>query len=193
MAMYRKMVREFHWFWAGLLLAAVASTIVTSCGGGGDGGTHGELCDQCGQTDGGCKPEAFVNPTTKQECASASEPGCETRKLICRRKSDSAQQRCFPADSSGNEVDFSFRCDGSRPGNTPGPQPTPTVTVEPSDQPTPTCGNDVREGNEECDLSDFDEKGCGSFCSVPGGILNCTQNCTLDFSLCLGPQTCSHP
>lgn len=181
-----------------LAVAAVTATIMASCGGGG-GSSNGGLCEQCGTTDGPCQSTAMILPgvpgvSQPGPCPTTSGAVCETRNLICRRKSDSAQQRCFPADESGTEVDFSFRCDGSRPGGTLVPAtltPTPLGTATPATQPTKTadpnafCGNSLIEGLEQCDNLALDGKSCGDFCDSAGGTLVCTA-CFFNFSLCTG-------
>lgn len=215
----RRMVLKYRWLGAMFLLVAVTSTTVISCGSGGGDSSHGELCDQCGQTDGACRPDLIdtssgdpcptpspivtctsscpapsATPTcTASSCPTPTGPNCVH--LICRRKSDSAQQRCYPAAnaSPGSEVDFSFRCDGSRPGHAQTPGPDPTETVEPSPEPA-TCPNGEREGDEDCDGTDFGENGCRDFCTIPIGIfegfLGCNNDCTLNFSGCTAFDTC---
>jgi len=43
------------WMGAALLVVAACLAVVSSCGqGGGGGSSNGELCDQCGDTDGPC-------------------------------------------------------------------------------------------------------------------------------------------
>jgi cysteine-rich repeat protein len=180
-----------------LVVAAVVATVITSCGGGG-GGSNGELCDQCGVSpDGPCQASAFVVPgaTEPQPCPSVDSTnpnGCVSVPLICRRKVDSAQQRCYPEDPTTNDLDFQFRCDGSRPGGTALPEPTQTVTPSPAG--TPVCGNGTVEGTEQCDTTNLNGEAadCSSLCTIGGGILSCT-NCLFDFSACLGAATCSAP
>ncbi len=184
-----------------MLVAAVTATIVASCGTGGGSGSNGGLCEQCGDSpDGPCQSSAFVVPgaTEPRPCPSADTTNpnhCESRALICRRKVDSAQQRCFPAQAGDpNNVDILFRCDGSRPGGTPRPpQVTPTSTAPtPTTAGTPVCGNGVVEGSEECDTTAPAGKTCADFCQgVAGGTLNCTTLCSLDFSACFGNPNCA--
>ena len=186
-----------------LLIVAVAATIVSSCGSGGGSGSNGDLCSQCGSTDGPCQSTAFIVPgagkpapcPTANGSVPAPGPTCVERNLICRRKSDSAQQRCFPADDTGNEVDFFFRCDGSRPGGTLVPQTvTPTATgATPTPAGTPVCGNGILDPGEQCEINlidPFNGATCADFCSNGGGgTLVCTSICTIDFSSCFG-QPC---
>jgi hypothetical protein len=78
--------------------------------------------------------------------------------------------------STPRDVDYQFRCDGSRPGGTPRPEPTPTQTeAEPAPSPgAQTCNNNVIEGNEVCDGTALAGQTCESLgCSPPGGILSC--------------------
>ena len=115
---YREIVREYRWLVLVVLLAAITSAVVTSCGGGG-GSSDGALCQQCGDTDGPCQPTALVDLNAEKPVPCSTPPAassCETRQLICRRKIDSSQQRCFPANQAGTDVESTFRCDGSRPG-----------------------------------------------------------------------------
>src|SRR5689334_9419334 len=88
----------------GLLLVAIAAataTIVTSCGSGGGGSSsEGFVCQQCGDTDGPCQPNAFIFPRPSlgvvdaEPCPTPSSGlgQCVQVGLVCRRKSDSAQQ-----------------------------------------------------------------------------------------------------
>jgi hypothetical protein len=121
----------------GLLLLAVAtltSSIIASCGSGGS--SNGGLCEQCGGSpDGPCQATALVVPgaTQPEPCPTAVDAPnpCKTAALICRRKVDSAQQRCYPVAGDPKNPDFNFRCDGSRPGGTALPEPTQTLTPTP--------------------------------------------------------------
>jgi len=172
-----------------LAISAVSATIVASCGsGGGDSSSTGALCEQCGESDGACQAKAFVVPgaTKPEPCPTVSGNGCTEVDLICRRKSDSAQQRCYPVkgtDVGGHpQPDLFFRCDGSRPlQGTAKPQPTDTLTPTPAT--TPVCNNGVIEGSEQCDLNTFNTScsslGCGS------GSLSCNSDCTLNTLACV--------
>jgi len=179
-----------------LLITAMAATIVSSCGSGGGSGSNGDLCSQCGSSDGPCQSTAFIVPgagkpapcPTANGSVPAPGPTCVERNLICRRKSDSAQQRCFPADDTGNEVDFFFRCDGSRPGGTLVPPPVTPTNTGPTPTPGPAvCGNGIRESPEQCDTNDFGGQACADFCSGPGGSLVCNGDCTVSLLSCFGP------
>jgi hypothetical protein len=181
-----------------LLVAAVTATIVASCGGGG-GSSNGGLCEQCGVSpDGPCQTDAFVVPgaTQPEPCPSpdSTNPnGCVRRPLICRRKVDSAQQRCYPKGLDRNNPDFNFHCDGSRPGGTALPEPTttpvPSATLTPVSTGTPVanqlCGNGTIEGTEECETGNLDGKSCFDFCDSDAGILLCI-NCFFNTSQCTG-------
>ena len=190
-----------------LLVGAVSGTAIMSCGGGG-GSADGGLCSQCGVSpDGPCQAEVFVapGPDAPEPCkADVPNPQatCGPIKLLCRRKVDSAQQRCFPL-LPGDGLDFQFKCDGSRPGGTALPEPTktptgtpvpgtPTVTVTAT--PGPNCGNgvvDTDEG-EECDGINLDGMTCSDLCDEGAGALGCTALCIFDFTSCEQPTTCSH-
>ncbi len=187
-------VREYRWLALVLLLAAATATGIISCGGGSSGGTDGELCDQCGQTDGPCISPALIIPGANEPapCPTAPlEETCVARQLICRRGVDTAQQRCYPANASGTDVDSGFRCKGTRPGSTLAPStatpspatpvPTPTKTVDA----TAFCGDGRIQGLEECEGIDFDGESCGSICSNGDatGSLQCI-NCLFNTQLC---------
>jgi hypothetical protein len=109
--------------------------------------------------------------------------------LACRRKVDSGQRRCFPLAPGGNDVDYQFRCDGSRPGGTP--RPEPTVTLTPSPDPTATnsaatCNNNIIEGDEVCDGTALNGQSCASQGCV-SGILSCRVDCQgFNVQLCTG-------
>jgi hypothetical protein len=172
-----------------LAISAVTATIVTSCGGGG-GSSNGGLCEQCGDTDGACQATGFVVPdaTEPQPCPTVSGgvSGCKEVALICRRKSDSAQQRCYPiggTDSAGHpQPDLFFRCDDSRPA--PGTaRPEPTLTLTPTPATTPVCNNGIIEGSEDCDLSNFNGATCSSV-GCGSGSLSCNSDCTLNTLIC---------
>lgn len=113
-----------------LLIGMVAGAALTSCGGGGsDGDSNGALCEQCGDTDGPCQP-------TVETSGNDRPSGCTTDpctvELRCVRKVDSGQRRCFPVDPSTDQLDFDYKCDGSRPIASYAP------TLTPSASPTPT-------------------------------------------------------
>lgn len=194
MASSREIIREYRWLLLALLLITGISSTLTSCGGSGDGSSNGELCQQCGDTDGPCQRIGFIVPGANkpEPCPTppSTETACVPRSLICRRKSDSAQQRCFPGDPLGSDVDFNFRCDGSRPGGTARPEPTVTPTVVvPTATKTPfaaaICGNGVIEGIESCDGLNLDGNTCGDFCTDDTGVLSCSS-CQFNFLLCTG-------
>jgi hypothetical protein len=131
--------RELQFFAAVMLvIAAISATTVTSCGGGGDGGSNGELCDQCGDSDGPCLDTVETSGNDRPDFCGATDP-C-TVELRCLRKIDSAQRRCFPADPVTNALDTDYRCDGSRPNPSVAPTttPSPTPTFTASGTPTPT-------------------------------------------------------
>jgi cysteine-rich repeat protein len=70
---------------------------------------------------------------------------------------------------------------------------TTTTTQEPTTTTTtttlaPVCGNGVLEPGEECDQNDFGNATCPEG-SAGGGFLTCTENCTIDFSTCVGVTT----
>ena len=175
-----------------LAMSAVTATIVASCGSGGS--STGALCDQCGQTDGACQLSASLFPRGNdvedaRPCptASGNPNGCVDLPLICRRKSDSAQQRCYPQSTADpSNPDFFFRCDGSRPGGTAQPEPTGTLTPTPAT--TPFCGNGILESGEQCDLNDFGGQTCSSL-GCGSGSLACNSDCTLNTLGCFG-QPC---
>ncbi len=70
------------------------------------------------------------------------------------------------------------------PTRTRTPTATRTRTPTPTPTSTPFCGNDVVEGDEECDGSDLDDSDCFDFCEDDGGVLACKKNCTFNFSGC---------
>ena len=69
------------------------------------------------------------------------------------------------------------------------PTPTRSRTPTPTPTSTPFCGNNVVEGDEECDGTDLDGQDCYELCldqEVEGGTLRCNRNCTFNFVRCLG-------
>jgi hypothetical protein len=170
-----------------LLLIAGGAFLVSSCGSGG-GDSTGDLCEQCGQTDGPCLSTVTVTGSDAAQLCPADQTTCDIH-LDCFRKLGSAQRRCFPIDG----VDFlQFRCDGERANRaTASPTPTPTLSPTPTRSATPTftagggvatptptlsatptktstpaptpaavCGNGVVEGDEECDGQAVDNSTC---------------------------------
>ena len=190
MKTFQGIVREYRWLGLALLIAAVASTVITSCGGGG-GSSDGALCQQCGETDGPCQATASIDARIINDpapCPSPEpSPGCVERSLICRRKLDSAQQRCYPGNDATTQtnVDTNFKCDGSRPGGTARPVPTP-ATPTPTQTAASLCGNGILDGLEVCDDTNLGGKSCGNFCIGEGGTLRCTDACRFDFLECTG-------
>lgn len=128
-----------------LLIAGVSATTVISCGGGG-GDSNGELCQQCGDSDGPCQDTVEVTGDDRPSFCGASDP-C-TVELRCLRKLDSAQRRCFPADPATSALDILYRCDGARPNPSVAPTttPMPTPTFTPSAAPTPTSTGPTATG-----------------------------------------------
>lgn len=118
------------------VVGIVAAATITSCGSGGGGSSNGDLCEQCGDTDGPCNAAgATVSGDDRPAGCGANDP-C-TVQLQCVRKVDSGQRRCFPLDPTTGGLDFSYKCDGSRPALVPTSTPVPTVTVTPSTTATP--------------------------------------------------------
>jgi hypothetical protein len=185
----RRRIQEYRSLWLLLILVAgTAAALISSCGSDG-GSSNGALCEQCGDSpDGPCQPtfELAPGPDEPPPCDDASLPNPCTVELICRRKSDSAQRRCFPKDPKTGDVNYQYRCDGSRPGGTAVPVITPTPTATPATTAVPqTCGNGISEGTEECDITDLNGESCGSQgCQFPGGILSCRVTCVFNYDLC---------
>ena len=184
MADTRRRIQEYRSLWLLLIVVAgVTAAVISSCGGGGS--SNGGLCEQCGVSpDGPCQPSVEVVPGPDQPppCnVEGSLPNPCRVELICRRKVDSAQQRCFPKDPNTADVNFQFRCDGSRPGGTAVPQKTstPGPTATPS---ASSCGDGIIDAGEDCDGINLngescESQGCGS------GTLLCL-NCNFLFSEC---------
>ena len=177
-----------------LLLAGGTATIIASCGGGG-GGPTGALCSQCGDTDGPCDPTTQVVPgATKPEPCPSVSPGapgaCVTRNLICRRGSTTSQRRCYPANEAGTDVDFFFRCHDEAPGATPVPPTVTPSSTAPTTTPTPsTCGNNILDVGEACDIVNglvLTNSTCQTFCGTRPvtGFIQCNTDCTIDASNC---------
>lgn len=119
--------RQYRSLVALLALIALAATVtVSSCSGGG-GGSSGGLCAQCGDSDGPCvDPFTMTADDTRPRPSGCPPLGQEcTFSLVCLRKLDTAQRRCFPTDQDG-QIDILYRCDGGRPGSTTTPRPTST-------------------------------------------------------------------
>ncbi len=173
-----------------LVMAVVAGGVITSCGGGG-GSSNGGLCEQCGDDpDGPCQTSIVIMPGDGQpQCTNPVDPatGTCTVELECRRKVDSGQRRCYPVLPYTNvmdrNVDSQFRCDGSRPGGTPGPAPTPTLSPSPGPTSTAICGNGIVEGGEQCDGTNLNGQSCVSQ-GCGNGTLSCSVVCKFNFSLC---------
>ena len=202
MEMLGRMVREFRWLIVALVLATASATLVTSCGSGSSGGTDGGLCDQCGQTDGPCISPARVLPGVNEPVPNSDHPEpcptppaaaapCVERNLICRRGVDTAQQRCYPANADGTDVDPAFRCKGVRPGSTLAPSTLTPTPATPVPSPTKTsdstavCGDGVIQGFETCEAGNFNGETCGSICDGGGGFLQCVS-CQISTSSCTG-------
>ncbi|MBU1243328.1 hypothetical protein KKD52_05165, partial [Myxococcota bacterium] len=61
---------------------------------------------------------------------------------------------------------------------------TPTCTFDTVGCTAPSCGNDAREGTEECDGTDLGGETCSDRTGFDGGTLGCTASCTWDTSAC---------
>jgi hypothetical protein len=120
-----------------LLLIGGGAFLVSSCGSGG-GDSTGDLCEQCGQTDGPCQSTVTVTGSDAAQLCPADQTTCDVH-LDCFRKLGSAQRRCFPIDG----VDFlQFRCDGERANRaTASPTPTPTLSPTPTRSATPASSS----------------------------------------------------
>src|SRR5688572_5349145 len=69
-------------------------------------------------------------------------------------------------------------------------EPTSTTTTSSTTTTIDLCGNGTIDAGEECDTEDFGGATCpGS--SVVGAFLECTPECTIDFSNCPGASTTS--
>jgi len=129
--------------WILLLAVLWIGCAMTFASCGSDGSSDGSLCSQCGTTDGSCISPHFVtdqSPDSEKllcNVAAGDEtfgPPCSVA-LLCLRKLDSAQRRCFPAtETDATVAAAAFQCDGSRPNT--------EVRV---------CGNGTTESGEECD------------------------------------------
>jgi len=131
------------------LIAGICATTVTGCGGGGGGNTNGELCQQCGDSDGQCLVGTFIIADNEQRPNFCPENGDCMYELHCLRKLDSAQRRCFPADPTTHAVDILYRCDGARPNPSIAPTitPIPNPTLTASATPTPTSTGPTATGS----------------------------------------------
>ncbi len=127
-----------------MLLAITAVSIGTmmSCGDSGGGGSDHGLCAQCGDTDGPCHDSVTITEEPRPQNANCAMLPC-TVNLVCTRKLDSAQRRCYPARGNGlADLDLTFECDGARPNPntaTPRPTSTPTETEQATQTPVPTA------------------------------------------------------
>jgi hypothetical protein len=120
-----------------LLIGVVSATAFISCGGGGGGGdSNGDLCQQCGDSDGPCNAAGATLSGDDRPSGCTTDP-C-TVALRCTRKVDSGQRRCFPVNPDG-QLDFRYECDGSRPIQSfaPTSTPLPSVTLTPTVTATP--------------------------------------------------------
>lgn len=57
-------------------------------------------------------------------------------------------------------------------------------------EPVAECGNNVREGSEECDGADFGGLSCATFGFSEGAVV-CGDSCAVDSSACTGVEVCS--
>ncbi len=186
-------------------------------------GVLGGLCAQCGATDGPCKDTVEVPEEDRDFfCPNAtSDADCPEIALTCFRETDSAQRRCYPSDAqfelfrcdgkranrntptvtatptlSGTPTVTSTAATPTSTGPTAtGVTPTATgLTPTPAATATPVCGNNMVEGDEQCDGTDLDENDCSDLCVTeqPDGVVPaCNSNCTYDFSPCTDPSSCS--
>ncbi len=80
---------------------------------------------------------------------------------------------------------------GAPPGGGPLPTPSPSQSPSPTPTPTPTpppppstvCGNNIKEGTEQCD--GLSGQSCVSL-GFSAGSIGCTRECNLDTSQCPG-------
>jgi len=129
-----------------LLIGVVCATAFVSCGSGGGGGdSNGDLCQQCGDTDGPCNAAGATLSGDDRPSGCTTDP-C-TVALRCTRKVDSGQRRCFPVNPDG-QLDFRYECDGSRPIESfaPTTTPLPTVTLTPIVTATPASTEPTATG-----------------------------------------------
>ena len=121
-----------------LLIGAVSATTMMSCGGSSDGDSNGNLCEQCGDTDGPCNAAGASTSGDDRPAGCGTTDPCQVE-LRCVRKVDSGQRRCFPVNPSTDQLDLRYECDGSRPIESFAPTvtPLPSVTLTPSATATP--------------------------------------------------------
>ncbi len=133
--------RQLHSFAAVMLLiGGVSATVLMSCGGGG-GSSNGDLCQQCGDTDGPCNiagADLSADQAQPSFCPNQADGACHVA-LACVRKVDSGQRRCYPVDPTTLQLDFFFECDGSRPIQSFAPTPVPTTTATATTRPSETA------------------------------------------------------
>lgn len=115
-----------------LLIGVVSATAFLSCGSGGGGSdSNGDLCQQCGDSDGPCNIAGADVPSDDLTNGCPNNAASCHVALSCIRKVDSGQRRCFPIDPTTGQLDFFFKCDGSRPIQSFAPTLTPTATATP--------------------------------------------------------------
>ncbi len=145
---YRTLIFVLGAIWLGSALT------IASCGGGSS--SNGELCQQCGETDGFCQGELDIPPQRVTDDTLPCDgdnpitgmmvPRPCNLSLTCLRKLDSAQRRCFPI-----AFDTQFRCDGSRPNLG-----------------ALFCGNGQVDQGEQCDDGNtVDDDDCRNDCTLP--------------------------
>ncbi|MEE8410412.1 MAG: hypothetical protein V3T05_12455 [Myxococcota bacterium] len=179
------------------ILFALMASIIVACGSGSrprkddNGGTScgngtidsGEMCDGTNLGSSTCASRGFAGGTLVclSTCDGFDESACQADPDCGNGRIDSGEE----CDPTGPNLDSETCETRGYAGGTLGCAASCTFDISGCSSQQAQCGNDRREGTEECDGVDLDGKTCVQLTGNTG-TLACASGCTFDTTDCTG-------